>query len=83
MPPKLELQIITSFNPMFCGNVYSTSVVPLWWILTFLILLSILLSISFKLPFTEGVIADGRRLEAKINQSKRAWCKSHALNLFI
>jgi hypothetical protein len=35
------------------------------------------------LPFTEGVIADGRRLEAKINQSKRAWCKSHALNLFI
>lgn len=36
---------------MFCGNVYSTSVVPLWWILTFLILLSILPSISFKLPF--------------------------------
>lgn len=36
-----------------------------------------------KLPFTEGVIADGRRLKAKINQSKRAWCKSHALNLFI
>nr|DAP20845.1 MAG TPA: hypothetical protein [Bacteriophage sp.] len=35
------------------------------------------------LPFTEVVIADGRRLEAKINQSKRAWCKSHALNLFI
>lgn len=35
------------------------------------------------LPFTEGVIADGRRLEAKINQSKRAWCKSHALNIFI
>jgi hypothetical protein len=36
-----------------------------------------------KLPFTEGMIADGRRLKAKINQSKRAWCKSHALNLFI
>lgn len=35
------------------------------------------------LPFTEGVIADGRKIEAKINQSKRAWCKSHALNLFI
>ena len=38
---------------------------------------------SGNLPFTEGVIADGRRLEAKINQSKRAWCKSHALNIFI
>lgn len=37
----------------------------------------------FNLPFTEVVISDGRRLEAKINQSKRAWCKSHALNLFI
>ena len=37
----------------------------------------------FKLPFTEGVIADGWRLKVKINQSKRAWCKSHALNLFI
>lgn len=35
------------------------------------------------LPFTEVVISDGRKLEAKINQSKRAWCKSHALNLFI
>nr|DAE77394.1 MAG TPA: hypothetical protein [Bacteriophage sp.]DAO05109.1 MAG TPA: hypothetical protein [Bacteriophage sp.] len=40
-------------------------------------------SFHSNLPFTEGVIADGRRLEAKINQSKRAWCKSHALNLFI
>nr|DAM96686.1 MAG TPA: hypothetical protein [Bacteriophage sp.] len=38
---------------------------------------------NFKFLFTEEVIADGRRLEAKINQSKRAWCKSHALNLFI
>nr|DAL76908.1 MAG TPA: hypothetical protein [Bacteriophage sp.] len=29
------------------------------------------------------MISVGQRLEAKINQSKRAWCKSHALNLFI
>lgn len=41
------------------------------------------ISNQFNLPFTEGVIADGWRLKVKINQSKRAWCKSHALNLFI
>ena len=36
-----------------------------------------------KLLFTEVVIFGRLRLKAKINQSKRAWCKSHALNLFI
>nr|DAE90861.1 MAG TPA: hypothetical protein [Caudoviricetes sp.] len=35
------------------------------------------------LPFTEVMITDVCRLAIKINQSKRAWCKSHALNLFI
>ena len=39
--------------------------------------------IIHKFLFTEVVIFGGKRLEAKINQSKRAWCKSHALNLFI
>lgn len=35
------------------------------------------------LPFTEVMITDVCRLAIKINQSKRAWCKSHALNIFI
>nr|DAZ60867.1 MAG TPA: hypothetical protein [Caudoviricetes sp.] len=66
-----------------------SSVISTYAIIVFLVdaqvgLLVKLASTDFaNLPFTEGVIADGRRLEAKINQSKRAWCKSHALNIFI
>ena len=35
------------------------------------------------LPFTEVMITDVCRLVIKINQSKRAWCRSHALNFYL
>lgn len=37
----------------------------------------------FNLPFTEVMITDVCRLVIKINQSKRAWCRSHALNFYL
>jgi hypothetical protein len=75
--------VIINANAFFPFGIKSVTISTPEDILPFVISIFSMLGTLFNLPFTEVVISGGRRLEAKINQSKRAWCKSHALNIFI